>query len=93
MDLLFENKMYGNCLSFAIYDLIKNGGQLIMSFSKYQRLPHFSVQRNGNVYDLEIITMLLKEFFYYGEIRITPVNYYDHIKCKRYGIFSINKKE
>lgn len=78
--------MIGNCLTFAIYDFIKNGGELVMSFSKWQRFPHFAVQRNNKVYDLEIVTMLLKELWYYGEMRITNSSAYDHIQCTRFLI-------
>jgi hypothetical protein len=72
--------MYGNCLTFAIYDFIKNGGDLIISFSRYNWFPHFVVQRNNKVYDLEIIKMFLYIFFYYGELRITNAEYFKHLK-------------
>ena len=78
--------MYGNCLTFAIYDFIKNGGELIISFSKGQRVPHFAVQRDAKVYDLEIVTMLLKEFWYYGEIRERSAESFKYFNHRRFRL-------
>lgn len=39
MDNFF--KKYNNCLFFAMYKLIKNGGFLLMRKSKYGPFPHF----------------------------------------------------
>ncbi len=80
--------MYGNCLTFAIYDFIKNGGELVISFSEWQRFPHFAVQRNNKVYDLEIVTMILKELWYDGESRIRDAELYNHVPCKRFMLLS-----
>lgn len=78
--------MYGNCLTFAIYDFFKHGGELVISFPKCQRVPHFAVQRDGKVYDLEIVTMILKEFWYWGDSRISNAESLNHFQCKRFGI-------
>ena len=78
--------MHGNCLTFAICDFIRNGGELCVSFSKGQRVPHFAVQRDGKVYDLEIVRMILKEFWYDGWIRVRPAGSYDRIQCKRFRL-------
>lgn len=78
--------MYGNCLTFAIYDFIKNGGELCISFSKWQRVPHFAVQRRDKVYDLEIVRMILKEFWYDGDVRIRNAESYNQSKCKRFMV-------
>lgn len=75
--------MYGNCLTFAIYDFIKNGGELCIEFWPRYRAPHFSVQRNGKRYDLEIVRMILKEFWYDGDIRSTSIESLNKFKCKR----------
>jgi hypothetical protein len=83
--------MIGNCLSFAICDFIKNGGELMVSFSRYQHFPHFSVQRNEKVYDLEIIKMYLYVFLYLGESRQRSATSFDYVKCKRYVIAKTRK--
>lgn len=79
--------MYGNCLTFAVYDFIKNGGELCIELWPSYRAPHFSVQRGDKRYDLEIITMLLKEFWYDGDPRVTQAKDMDNYKCKRFIIF------
>jgi hypothetical protein len=78
--------MYGNCLTFAIYDFIKNGGELCISFHKHHRFPHFTVQRDEKVYDLEIVTMILKELWYDGDIRVSSTESYNRIQCKRFRL-------
>lgn len=85
--------MIGNCFIFAIQDFIKNGGELVVSFSKWQRVPHFAVQRNDKVYDLEIVTMILREFWYDGDIRIRDAESYDHVECRRFGIAKRNTRD
>jgi len=76
--------MYGNCLTFAIYDFIKNGGDLCISFHKGHRFPHFTVQRNDKIYDLEIVVMKLKELWYDGDVRVQDAEVYDRIDCRRF---------
>ena len=76
--------MYGNCLTFAVYDFIKNGGELYISFHKKCRFPHFTVQRDDKVYDLEIVIMILKELWYYGEIRARSVGSFNRSTYKRF---------
>ena len=79
-------KNLGNCLTFAIKDFIKNGGILCMELWPKHRVPHFSVQRGLFRYDFDIVTMILKEFWYWGESRITPVEIMDNKPCKRFRI-------
>jgi hypothetical protein len=76
--------MYGNCFTFAIYDFLKNGGELCIEFWPGYRAPHFSVQRNEKRYDFEIVRMILAEFWYDGDMRVSEAKTLDHYKCKRY---------
>ena len=80
--------MIGNCITFAIYDFFKNGGELIMSFHPRHRFPHFAVQRFGIVYSLHIDRMILCELWYKGYVSQVESSLYDSLKCKRFIIAS-----
>ena len=80
--------MYGNCLTFALHDFFTNGGELVISFYHKQWIPHFAVQRDEKVYDLEIVRMFLYVFFYDGDPRIRNAEAYNHVRCKRYLVAS-----
>jgi len=78
--------MIGNCLTYAISDFFKNGGSLYIVFIKGHRAPHFEVQRGKFVYDLEIIRMILQEFWYDGDPRVTKLRVILHLKHKRFKL-------
>lgn len=80
--------MYGNCLTFAIYDFIKNGGEFCIEFWRKSKIPHFSVQRGGSVYDFEILWFIFNIIWYKGQRRITPANKLNDYDCKRYLVFN-----
>jgi len=78
--------MIGNCFTYAISDFFKNGGSLYIVFIKGARAPHFEVERNGKVYDLEIVVMILKEFWYDGDPRVSDAEVGIRLKHKRYKL-------
>lgn len=82
--------MYGNCLIFAIFDFIKNGGSFCIEFWPNYRLPHFSIQRKNKRYDFEIINMILDEIWYFGKCRITDPITLDNCNLKRYRLLNFN---
>jgi len=79
--------MYGNCLTFAIPDFIKHGGELYIEFWDKLRLPkhvHFTVQRCGIVYDFTNgKNTPLKTLWFKGEKRWFHVEKYARFPCKR----------
>lgn len=83
--IVFFNKI-GNCFTFALYDWCRYGGDLCIEFWNKTRVPHFSVQRSENIYDLKIVTFIVKYFWYWGEPRITSVGEYKHFDCRRFLI-------
>ena len=85
--------MIGNCLTFAIYDFFKNGGELYMVLIKGYRAPHFEVHRNGEVHDLEIVRMILKEFWYDGEPRVSSEKVGNRIKSVQYRLLKRRVKK
>lgn len=83
----------GNCLTFALYDFLLNGGSFCIEFWNNTRIPHFSVQRNDFVYDFRIETFIIKHYWYYGELRITPVKQFHEFNCRRFLLCRYNKEK
>lgn len=79
--------MWGNCLIFAIPDFVKNGGELYIEFwegFRFPKLIHFTVQRNGVVYDFgNGKEALFKNLWFDGEKRWFYVEKYKRFPCKR----------
>ena len=84
--------MYGNCLTFAIFDFIKNGGLLCIEFWDGRYIPHFSVQRGDTVCDLKIMRFIFNILWYEGEERITASHELEAFDCRRYPMLHYNKQ-
>lgn len=78
---------YGNCLIYAVSEILRNGGGLYIEWYPENIFPHFSVERKGKVYDYGHFDDSTNDFWYRGEVRSFRRNKYKRIMrfehCKR----------
>lgn len=72
--MVLKEKHVGNCFTFAVFDFLKNGGELYIEFWDKRIIPHFSVKRADYIYDLELINFIWDIVLYLGEKRVRHID-------------------
>lgn len=72
--MVLKEKHVGNCFTFAVFDFLKNGGELCIEFWDKRIIPHFSVKRVDYIYDLELINFIWGIVLYLGEKRVRHID-------------------